>query len=480
MSGSLWPRNAMSIRSTVFILLLTSALSAVSAVSANAQRQADLSALSPLFPADNWWNTDISAAPLDLVNGATYINFMGATRGLHPDFGGDVNPNDPNSTLIYGMAYASVPGTQPLERVTFVEFGPQSDAGAPGRPLGYPIPVAARTEGRWIQGGSPANVTGGDRHMMLVDRDNRLLYELYHTHWTGTRWEAGSGAIYSLDSNSRRPDTWTSADAAGLAILPGLIRYDEVFGPDPIRHAFRFTVHNTNGYVYPASHSAGGQIGAPPMGTRLRLKASKNLSGYPAYVQKIFQAMKTYGLIVADNGADLYINGAYDPRWNNSVLNPAFSSLTGSDFEVVAPGFKPPVATETGSLSFFTLPPCRLLDTRNPSGPTGGPALAPGLARVLDVAGTAGNAGPCGVPATAKAIAVNVTVVGAPQSGHLRFFPGDGLAANTAALNFGAGQTRTNNAILMLASSGTGTLAVQNYTGSALLNVVLDVNGYFE
>jgi hypothetical protein len=474
MLGSLRPRSVVSIQTAVLVLLFTA-----SAALAQAQRQADLSALSPLFPPDNWWNTDISAAPLDLVNGAIYINFMGATRGLHPDFGGDVNPNDPNSTAIYGMAYASVPGTQPLVPVTF-EFGPQSDAGAPGRPPGYPIPVAAETEGKWIQGGAPASQTGGDRHMMLVDRDNRILYELYHTHWTGTRWEAGSGAIFSLDSDFRRPETWTSADAAGLAILPGLIRYDEVFGPDPIRHAFRFTIHNTNGYVYPASHSAGGQLGAPPMGTRLRLKASKDLSGYAPYVQKIFQAMKTYGLIVADNGADLYIDGAYDPRWNNSVLNPAFSSLTGSDFEVVQAGWRPPVATETGALDFFTLPPCRLLDTRNPSGPTGGPALPPGIPRVLLVTGTAGEVGPCGVPATAKAIAVNLTVVGAPQSGYLRFFPGDGQVPNAAALNFSAGQTRTNNAVLMLASSGTGTLAVQNSTGSALLNVVIDVNGYFQ
>ena len=209
------------------------------------------------------------------------------------------------------------------------------------------------------------------------------------------------GAIFSLDSNSRRPDTWTSADAAGLAILPGLLRYDEVFGPDPIRHAFRFTVHGSNGYVFPASHSVGAQIGAPPMGTRLRLKASKNITGYPAYVQKIFQAMKTYGLIVADNGSDMYIQGAYDTRWDNDVLNPAFSSLKTSDFEVVQAGYKPAVATEAGPLSFYTVPPCRLLDTRNPSGATGGPALAPGVARVLTVAGTTG---PCGIPATAKAL----------------------------------------------------------------------------
>ncbi|HMC22229.1 MAG TPA: hypothetical protein VKL19_10305, partial [Thermoanaerobaculia bacterium] len=181
----------------------------------------------------------------------------------------------------------------------------------------------------------------GDRHMLIVDRDNRILYELYALRWTGSRWEAGSGAVFPLDSNARRPDGWTSADAAGLAILPGLIRYDEAFGTQPIRHAFRFTVRSTNGYVYPASHRAGSTSGALPMGARLRLKASKDLSSYPPDVQRIFQAMKTYGLIVADNGTDMYISGTYDTRWNNDVLNPAFGSLTTSDFEVVQLGWQP-------------------------------------------------------------------------------------------------------------------------------------------
>jgi hypothetical protein len=461
------------IRTALLLLLLLMA----SAATAQVQRGGDLSALSPLFPPDNWWNLDVSAAPLDLVNGTSFINFIGATRGLHPDFGGDVDPTDPNSTAIYGMVYISVPGTQPLEPVTFVEFDDQSDHGAPGRPAGYPIPVEAQTQGKWIEGGDIGGGASGDHHMLIVDRDNRILYELYHAHWTGARWEAGSGAIFSLDSDARRPDTWTSADAAGLAILPGLVRYDEVFGPNPIRHAFRFTVRSSNGYVFPASHDAGSQTGALPMGTRLRLKASKNITGFDVHVQKIFQAMKTYGLIVADNGSDMYIQGAYDTRWDNDVLNPAFSGLKASDFEVVQAGWQPPVATVAGPLSFYTLPPCRLLDTRSPSGPTGGPALPPGVARVLTVAGAAG---PCGVPATAKAVAVNVTIVGAPQSGHIRFFPGNGQPPNAAALNFSTGQTRTNNAILMLASSGTGTLAVQNYTSSAFLNLVLDVNGYFQ
>jgi hypothetical protein len=184
--------------------------------------------------------------------------------------------------------------------------------------------------------------------------------------------------------------------------------------------------------------------------------------------------MKTYGMIVADNGSDMYIQGSYDTRWNNDLLNPAFSSLKASDFEVLQAGWKPAVGTAVGPLDFYTLHPCRLLDTRSATGPAGGPALAPGGQRVLTVAGR------CGIPATAKALAVNVTVVGAPQAGHVRFFPGNAQPPNAAIVNFSAGQTRTNNAILMLASSGTGTLAVGNYTSAAFLNMVLDVNGYFQ
>ena len=289
----------------------------------------------PLFPSDNWWNVDVSAAPVD-PNSAAFIAWIGVTRGLHPDFGGDSSP----SPQIYGFPYVVVPGTEPLEPVAF-DYATESDDGAPGRPPGYPIPVEAITQPKWIEGGYPGNVSaGGDKHMLIVDCDNRLLFETFNTRFNVTlnRWEAGSGAIFPLDSDQRRPDTWTSADAAGLAILPGLIRYDEVYGPDPIRHAFRFTTRDTNGYVYPASHSAGSNSSAPPMGTRLRLKASKDISGYAAPVQKIFQAMKTYGLIVADNGSDMYVQGTYDTRWDNSLLNPAFGGLQAGDFEVVRLG----------------------------------------------------------------------------------------------------------------------------------------------
>src|SRR6185295_2953822 len=300
-----------------------------------------------IFPPDNWWNVDVSSAPAD-PHSTDYINFIGGNVGLHPDFGGDAD----SFPEIYGMVYLVVPGSQPLVPVTFVEFGDESDAGAPGRPPGYPIPEEAKTQAKWIEGGYPGNANpGGDRHMLIVDRDHRILFELYHARWSAShnRWEAGSGAVFPLDSNLRRTEGWTSADAAGLAILPGLVRYDEAFGTEPIRHAFRFTVEETDGYVFPGSHEAGDSPGALPMGARLRLKASKDISGYPPEVRRIFQAMKTYGLIVADNGSNMFISGAYDARWNNDVLNPAFASLRAGDFEVVKLGWRPSSTPPPGS-----------------------------------------------------------------------------------------------------------------------------------
>ena len=176
----------------------------------------------------------------------------------------------------------------------------------------YPIPDEAITQAHWVEGGEPGNVdrrSSSDRHILIVDRDNRHLYELYNVFFDGTQWLAGSGAFFDLTRNDRRPDTWTSADAAGLAILPGLVRYDEAFGTAEIGHAFRVTVRATNGYVYPASHRAGSTAGALPMGARLRLKANKDLSGYRPEIQRIFRAMQRHGLIVADNGSDMYVSG---------------------------------------------------------------------------------------------------------------------------------------------------------------------------
>jgi hypothetical protein len=462
----------MDNRRSFWLAVALSALLCPLAAAQAPQPPAPLPSPLPLFPPDNWWNSDVSAAPLD-SNSAGFIGLIGGAT-LHPDFGGD----DGTAYGVYGMIYAVVPGTQPLEIVDFSEGYPdESDVGAPGRPLGYPIPVGARTEPRWIEGGQPGGGSSGDRHMLLVDRDRRILFELYATRWdpSASRWKADSGAVFLLDTNDRRPEGWTSADAAGLAILPGLVRYDEVFGPDPIRHAFRVTVRYTNGHVFPASHTASTSTSpnALPMGARLRLKASKSIGSYPAPVQKIFQAMKTYGLIVADNGSNMYITGAYDTRWDNDVLNPAFASLSAADFEVVERGWKPTVSVVTGPSDFYTLTPCRLLDTRLATGPYGGPSVPAGSDRVVAAEGR------CGIPAGAKAVSLNAIAVTPPSAGHLRFFPGDGTAPNASALNFAAGQTRANNAIVMLASSGSGTFAIRNAAPESV-NVVIDVNGYFK
>ncbi len=295
----------------------------------------------PLFPSDNWWNADISSAPVD-PSSASFINFIGATRALHPDFGGDVSAG---STQVYGFPYAVVDSTVPLKAVQF-QYSDESDGvdHTTNRSIPfYPIPDEAITQAHWIESGEPGNVdlrSSSDRHLLIVDKDHRYLYELYNVYYNGSSWLAGSGAFFDLNQSARRPDGWTSADAAGLAILPGLVRYDEAFGTNEIRHAFRVTVRATNGYVYPASHRAGSTAGALPMGARLRLKSSKSLSSFTPEVQRIFRAMQRYGLIVADNGSDMYISGTYDTRWNNSVLNPAFGALKASDFDVITLGWR--------------------------------------------------------------------------------------------------------------------------------------------
>jgi hypothetical protein len=303
-----------------------------------------------VFPVSNWWNQDVTAAPIDPQSSAIIDWISGrntnpsAVRRLHPDFGPPP----------YGIPYVVVSGDQPRVPLTFVAYAGESDAGAPGLP-GYPIPDEARTQPNYIEGGIAGGGTSGDRHLIVMDRDRWLLYESFATRWnaSASRWEAGSGAVFDLSSNDRRPEGWTSADAAGLAILPGLVRYDEAFGSAEIAHAFRVTTRATNGYVWPASHRAGSTAGAPPMGARLRLKASRDISGFTADVQRIFRAMKRYGLIVADNGSDMYISGTMDPRWNNDVLNPAFRALTADDFEVVQLGWRPSTLTAPINLRFI-------------------------------------------------------------------------------------------------------------------------------
>jgi hypothetical protein len=325
------------------LLLLTTSWTSL----AQAQVAGPLPTPLPLFPADHWWNTDISTAPVD-QNSAAFIAFIdnntNGGRRLRQDWGGAGD----GPGLTYGIPYVSVPGSQPRVPVTFVAYGSESDAGAPGDPPGYPIPEEAKSQIGWIEGGPPGSIdASGDRHLLIVDRDRRQLFELYRAHWNTalSRWEAESGAVYDLTRSDRRPDGWTSADAAGLAILPGLARYDEVFGTEPITHALRVTVRQTaNYYVFPASHRAGSNPAAPPMGMRLRLKASVDISGYPPHMQRLFQAMKTYGLIVADNGSDLYVSGTHDPRWepHMSGILQSMRTIRASDFEVVQLGWQPP------------------------------------------------------------------------------------------------------------------------------------------
>jgi hypothetical protein len=296
-----------------------------------------------LFPSDNWWSLDISSAPVDSLSDS-YLSIIG-DEPLHADFDGD------GSTYpeTYGIPWVVVDGSTPWEKVAFT-YGDESDGD--GTPF-YPIPVEAKTQVHFLEGGHPGKWCGpGDKHLLLVDPDNNYLYELWNVCWTGTTWTAGSGARFELGTNNRRPDGWTSADAAGLAILPGLIRYDEAFSGGPITHAFRFTLHHssTTEYVYPASHIAGTLGPALPFGARLRMKPGIDLSGYPAYLQRIFQAMKTYGLIFADNGSDIYVSGQYDPRWNWEEVSDAFDDFHASDFEVIERGWTPPLDITTTSL----------------------------------------------------------------------------------------------------------------------------------
>jgi hypothetical protein len=378
----------------------------------------------PLFPADNWWNLDIRNWPVD-PNSSNFIAFInnGGVRRLHPDFGGD----DGTAYGIYGIPYIVVSGVMnsDLQAVQF-QYWDESDgvnlATGVSAPF-YPIPSQATTQPRWIEGGSPGNVdlrSTQDRHMLIVDSDRNYLYELYNVYYDTkqAKWRAGSGAFFDMNTNNRRPDTWTSADAAGLAMLPGLVRYDEVndVTKTDIGHAFRVTVRATNGYVYPASHAAGSTAGALPMGARLRLKASVEVTqrtSDPA-AQKIFRAMQTYGLIVADNGSDMYITGTYDSRWNNDILNPAFSALTANDFEVIQLGYNPSSAG-SAVLNALTLTPASIIGGQSVTGVVSltGPAPTTGAAVHLASANSAASV-PLSVTVAAGASSASffITTVG--------------------------------------------------------------------
>jgi len=269
------------------------------------------------FPADNLWNTDISTAPVD-ANSANYINYIGGSAPLHPDFGSGTYQG---SSI--GIPYQVVAGTQPKLKVQLKAYASESDPGP------EPVPPNALIEGY----PRPGN---GDRHVLVLEKDSCWLYELGKAYLTRGQWSADVAAIWDMLSNEQRPYTWTSADAAGLPIFPGLVRYDEV-AAGVIRHAIRFTVPATQqAFTPPASHWASSvtNSNAPPMGMRMRLKADVDISGFSPQNQVILTALKKYGMILADNGSALYISGAPDSRWNNNDLS-QLKTLPTSDFEVV-------------------------------------------------------------------------------------------------------------------------------------------------
>ena len=269
------------------------------------------------FPSSNPWNQDISSAPVD-PNSASLIGFIGSAIGLHPDFG-----SGQYAGSIIGIPYQVVDGTQGPVSINFNAYGDESDPGP------MPIPLNAPIEGD----PNPS----GDQHVLVLDNSNCWLYELYGASPSGSSWNAGSAAVWDLTANEQRPYTWTSADAAGLPIFPGLARYDEV-AAGQINHALRFTLQSSRAaFVPPASHWAANSTNAfaAPMGMRLRLKANFDISGFSAANQVILTALKKYGLIMADNGSSMYISGAPDSRWDNSDLH-NLGSVTASNFEVVA------------------------------------------------------------------------------------------------------------------------------------------------
>jgi len=300
-----------------------------------------------LFPRDNWWNADISWAPVDPASDyyIAYIRGWGSLP-LHPVLGGDFWDGDLQRN--WGFPYITVDWWQARVPVDF-DYPTVSDgvdhSTLQSYPF-YPIPDEAIWNPHWIQGGLPGYIDDRqqDRHMLIVDNGSNYLYELYNVWFDQSqwRWHAGSGAFFDMNANNRRPDGWCGADESGLPMLPGILRYEEVYGPDEITHAVRVTLPDSNGYVYPATNSSRWDSGAPPLGARLRLKADVDISGFPWEVQKIFRAMKRYGLIATTIGDTyLQISGTYDVRWNLDILNPAFHLLHADNFEFIQLGWTP-------------------------------------------------------------------------------------------------------------------------------------------
>jgi hypothetical protein len=267
----------------------------------------------PVNPGDNIWNARVDSLPVH-ARSTAWINSIGRATGFHMDFGSGQWAGGP-----IGIPYNIVDGSTVAKYNVDFYYPDESDPGP------YPIPANPKME------------YGSDHHILVLDRETCKLYEIYDASFSGGGWHGGSGAIWDLNSNALRPDGWTSSDAAGLPVLPGLVRYDEV-AAGVINHAIRFTISSTNSYIWPARHLTSGTPGVvtntPPMGARFRLKASYNISGFDPKMRVILQAMKTYGIIVADNGSDWYVSGAPDERWDNDMLH-TLDVLTGDDFEAV-------------------------------------------------------------------------------------------------------------------------------------------------
>ncbi|HSW06467.1 hypothetical protein [Aquabacterium sp.] len=452
----------------------------------------------PVFPVDNWWNLDVRSAPVD-ANSAAFISFInnGGTRTLHPDFGGEESPG---SVAIYGIPYAVVDGSQIKSAVSF-QYADESDGVDPATGVGlpfYPIPTQSITQPHWVEGGAPANVdqrSSSDRHLLMVDCTNNQLYELYNVWYDASkgRWFGGSGAFFDMNGNARRPAGWTSADAAGLAIFPGLVRHDEVYNPalTEIGHALRVTVRATNGYVWPASHRAGSTAGALPMGARLRLKASVNgqdpaLRSNDPQMQKIFRAMQRHGLIVADNGSDMYISGTFDTRWNNDILNPAFRLLSASDFEVIQLGWNP-VGTAP-ALAGVGVQPASVVGGSGATGTVSLSAPAPAAGAVVSLAS---NQAAAVVPATvavsagasSATFAITTSVVGTLTSATITASWGG--VSKTATLSIQPAAAPSLSTVTLAptrvvggqASTGTVTLSAAAPAGGAAVALRSSVTG---
>ncbi len=419
------------VRSPAAVVVLAVALGFVAPV-ASAQAPPAPPIGCALFPADNYWHADVSQLPVR-PDSATLIDRIGRGAGLHTDFGAGLYDGG-----IIGIPYTTVPAGQPRVPVRFVDYGDESDPGP------YPIPPNAPVEGQ--------PVLGGDQHVLVVEEDACTLWELFNAERQGDgSWTASSGARYDLRSNALRPAGWTSADAAGLPILPGLVRYDEV-AAGVIDHAIRFTAPATReAFVWPARHEAGDpDPSLPPMGLWLRLKPDVNVSPFPPEVQVILRAMQKHGLILADNGSPMYISGAPDDRWDNDVLA-SISAVKADDFEAVdvsslivdpnsgqvagATPPLPPLPPVAPGGAYTTVEPVRVLDTRAGNGAPVGRVPAGGTVR-LDLQGR--------VPPGASAVVLNVTATDPTQAGYVTVHPCGAPPGNVSNLNSAVGTAVPN------------------------------------